>query len=172
MRYSSIRALALLSACAIFALTLTPNRAWAFTDCRTLDTVIASADPATNAGMHGHLAKHVVNMDYQLLSNPQIVGTRAYPDTDTFTEVWDAYALLPYDRAGRPNCDGSVGSPRGQIPFARLVDVDGFNVSVCADAADGACLDWNVGAATGNVTFSFTRNGDGAWILNTSYPYP
>lgn len=172
MKYSSMhnrsgRVLALLGACAVVALGMAPNAAWA-ADCRTIATVTHSANLANNTADGGHVDKHVVGQPVPAGST-QGVGTTAYDNITSYNAVWGAY--LADTTSPVPNCL-STGSDKidPNVPVANLGLPLPLAISTCTTTSPNGCTAWGAATAT-SAQFVFKRLG-GDWILLTAFPRP
>lgn len=160
------RVLAWVGACAVIALGMAPNAVWA-ADCRTDVNIEASAVPADNAGVGGHLAEHIIGM-----APRAAVGNTAYPSEEAFTDVWTLYKAMSFVNAGSPDC-----TPTGTNNIYKAVQQANFGgdaipMRTCTAVADGACSTWNNGDAS-SIVFTFRRDApNGDWYILTSYPQP
>lgn len=168
MHNRSGRVLALLGACAVVALGMAPNAAWA-ADCRTIATVTHSADLANNTADGGHVDKHVVGQPVPAGST-QGVGTTAYENITSYNAVWGAY--LADTTSPVPDClSTGSGNIDPNVPVANLGLPLPLAISTCATSAAGVCTAWGAATAT-SAQFVFRRLASGDWILLTAFPRP
>jgi len=166
MRNLSGRTLGLLGACAVVALGMAPNGAWA-ADCRTVATVTQSADLTHNTTDGGHVDKHVVGQPVPA-GSPRTVGTTAYNSVAAYNTVWQAYVTDTTSPV--PDCIATGPSNIDpNVPVANLGLPLPLAISNCTAAAAGDCTTW--GAATAaSAQFVFRRLSSGDWILLTAFP--
>lgn len=162
------RVLAWVGACAIIAVGMAPNSAWA-ADCRTLASVTQSADLANNTNDGGHVDKHVVGQAVPA-GSARTVGTTAYNSATAYDAVWQAY--LGDTTSPVPDClSTGANNIDPDVPVANLGLVLPYAISSCTAAAAGDCTTWGAATAT-SAQFVFRRLPSGDWILLTAFPRP
>ena len=134
-------------------------------ECRTIQSVLNSADPAQNAGMGGHLTQHILGLTPPAGLTQQ--GKTLFDSQRDYLIVWNRYTRLL--NATR-NCGGA--NPRDSRTLLQL-GWPGFMAVWSCDTVDaqGRAVDVR-GYIARTIVFAFQHHHPHGWILATCYPEP
>ncbi|MEL6628250.1 MAG: hypothetical protein AAFQ83_03060 [Bacteroidota bacterium] len=135
--------------------------------CRTITSVLQSADPSQNTKMGGHLTQHI----YGLVPPPgkSQAGKTLFEAKGKFLDVWKRYLNSP--RITNPvNCSRKQAQ---QSISLSLLGLDYLGAYACTEADhNGVATKYNSYMAD-SVFFGFVYdNKSKMWILNTAFPEP
>ena len=134
-------------------------------DCRTILSVIESANPYANKRMGGHLNKHIFTMQASL-SNSNATTATLYKQVDDWLAIWDAYRQDTTVTA--PNCLAAKVDPKVILkPIVRghnCLTHDPLNKTQCSklDPKDFKPV---------KHAFVF-KKVNGKWIILSAFPKP